>query len=141
MSRSAYWRDVASVAEATRQECDAFDPETGDPATCIDTGVVPIVSLYVRVHRDGAELSDVECSLLEGALADWLAAFATCHDRPFEGGYTVREVTLAWSQNGSLRETVRELVGVRDDVAENGADETWDRAGGRPASDGGARTD
>lgn len=114
MSRSNYWRDVASVAEATRQECDSFDPETGDPGTCIDTGIAPIVSLYVRVRRDGAQLSAVERSLLEGALADWLSAFAACHDVPFDGGYTVREVALAWTDNGSLRETVRGLVGVQE---------------------------
>lgn len=112
MSRSGYWRDVASVAEATRTECEGFDPVTGDPATCITEGIAPIVSLYVRVRRQGTDLSPVERSLLEGALTDWLAAFAACHDVPFGGGFTVREVALAWTANGSLRETVRELVGV-----------------------------
>ena len=116
MSRSAYWRDVASVAETTRRDCEAFDPESGDPITCIGSGVAPIVALFVRVRREGELLSDVERSLLEGALNDWLAAFATCHDVSFEGGYTVREVAIAWRGDGDLGETVRELVGV-DDVA------------------------
>lgn len=112
MSRSGNWRDVASVAEATRTECERFDPETGDAATCITEGVAPIVSLFVRVRRQGEVLSPVERSLLEGALTDWLTAYAACHDVPFSGGFTVREVALAWTRNGSLRETVRELVGV-----------------------------
>lgn len=112
MSRSEYWRDVASVAESTRQECDSFDTETGDPATCIQEGIAPIVALYIRVRQEGEQLSDVERSLLEGALTDWLTAFAACHDVPFDGGFTVREIALAWTANGSLRETVRELVGV-----------------------------
>ena len=112
MSRSNHWRDVASVAETTRTECEAFDPATGDAAACIDAGVAPIVSLYVRVRREGGRLSPVERSLLEGALTDWLTAFAACHDVSFGGGFTVREVALAWNANGSLGETVEELVGV-----------------------------
>lgn len=112
MSRSGHWRDVASVAETTRTECETFDPETGDTATCIEAGVAPIVSLYVRVRHEGGELSPVERSLLEGALTDWLAAFAACHDVAFSGGFTVREVALAWSENGGLEETVEHLVGV-----------------------------
>jgi hypothetical protein len=121
MSRSGYWRDVASVAETTRTDCESFDPETGDAATCIETGIAPIVSLYVRVRQQGEELSPVERSLLEGALTDWLAAFAACHDTPFGGGFTVREVALAWTENGTLDATVRELIGVDGHAGDEGS--------------------
>lgn len=114
MNRSDHWRDVADVAERTRTQAADFDPESQDPAECIDSGVRPIVALYVKVRRSGDTLSEVERSLLEGALNDWLGKFAACYDRPFDGGYTVREVAMAWARDGSLRETVRDLVGVRE---------------------------
>lgn len=133
MSRSNHWRDVASVAETTRTECEAFDPATGDAAACSDAGVAPLVSLYVRIRREGGRLSPVERSLLEGALTDWLTMFTACHDVSSGGGFTVREVVLAWTENGTLETTVRELVGVD---AGGGVDRR-DRAGGRGDGDAG----
>lgn len=114
MSRSARWRDVAAVAERTREECAEFDPETDSPAKCVDAGVRPIVTLFLTVREEGETLSEVERSLLEGALNDWLRAYASCFDRAFDGGYTVREVAMACLSNGPLDETVRTLVGVEE---------------------------
>lgn len=136
MSRSSHWRDVADVAERTRTQSADFDPEEDDPAACIHAGVEPIVTLFVRVRRSGDELSEVERSLLEGALNDWLGKYAACFDRPFDGGYTVREVAMAWVENGALEETVRELVGVdAEDPRVPAAAENGPSPGANPGPD------
>lgn len=111
-ARSAFWGEVRAVAETSRQRVEEFDPAAHGPDECVREGIAPIVSLYVRVSRRGDSLSEVERSLLSGVLNDWLAAYAACHETGFEGGYTVREVALQYATNGSLEETVADLVGV-----------------------------
>jgi hypothetical protein len=112
MSRSKYWEEVRSVVRQSRLNLDAFDPDRDDPAQCVKAGVRPIVSLYVRVRRDGATLSDVERSLLSGELNDWLSAYARAHGTACGADFTVHEVAMAYARDDSLERAVRRLLGL-----------------------------
>ncbi|MGZ0746063.1 MULTISPECIES: hypothetical protein [unclassified Haloparvum] len=108
--RSAYWDEVATLVEQSRGRFEEFDPETGDAQVPITEGVVPIVELYVEVRRDDVTLSQVERSLIEGLLNDWLNAYARAHDTSCPGEFSVHDVVLAFAEAGSLEDAVHDLT-------------------------------
>lgn len=108
--RSAYWDEVATLVEQSRDRYEAFDPETGDERVPITEGVVPIVELYAEVRRDDVTLSQVEQSLLEGVLNDWLNAYAQVHETSCPGEFSVHDVVFALTKAGSLERAVHDLV-------------------------------
>ncbi len=112
MSRSSYWDDVAALAERSRRASAEFDPSSGTPADCIEAGVAPIVRLYIETCREGADLSAVERSLLEGALNDWLQQYAACRELPaYEGtAFSVHEVAMEAARTGEVETAVTSLL-------------------------------
>lgn len=108
--RSAYWDEVAALVEQSRGRFAEFDPETGDERVPIDEGVMPIVELYAEARRDDVTLSQVERSLLEGVLNDWLGAYAHAHGTTCPGEFSVHDVVLAFRKAGSLEPAVHDLV-------------------------------
>jgi hypothetical protein len=114
MKRSAYWEEVTTLVERSREACAAFDP-AADDATArepLAEGVRPILRLYVRSRREGEPLSAVEESLLEGALNDWLDHYAACHETVPDDHVTLHEAAMEYAESGSLRAATRTLVGV-----------------------------
>ncbi|MFB6155984.1 MAG: hypothetical protein ABEJ22_08815 [Haloferacaceae archaeon] len=112
MSRSSHWEEVRAVVEQSRQDAAAYDPDGGDPDVCIERGVRPIVSLYVRAHRNGESLSDVERSLLSSLLNDWLSLYAQAQSDHLDADFTVHEVATAYVESTSLRGAVRDLTNL-----------------------------
>ncbi|MFB6235302.1 MAG: hypothetical protein ABEH81_03205 [Halopenitus sp.] len=108
--RSAYWDEVATLVEQSRGRFEEFDPETGSDTVPLAEGVVPIVELYAEVRRDDMTLSQVERSLLEGVLNDWLNAYARAHDTSCPGEFSVHDVVLAFAEAGSVEDAVHDLV-------------------------------
>jgi hypothetical protein len=109
--RSALWREVAGLAEESRREHESFDPGSGSPRDCIETGIAPILRLYVHACREGIDLSAVERSLLEGALNDWLRSYAEVRDFPsFEGtAFSLHEVAMEFADAGDVGCAVERL--------------------------------
>jgi hypothetical protein len=109
--RSQVWEEVAVLTEESRSEQAAFDPETGTPAECIESGIAPIVRLYVHACREGVDLSAVERSLLEGVLNDWLRSYADMRGYPsFEGtGFSLHEVAMEFAAAGDVEAAVERL--------------------------------
>lgn len=110
MNRSTYWTEVAPLVERSRRRYERFEPEGATPEVCLQAGVEPIVSLYVAARSDGAELSTVELSLLDGALNDWLKMYARCRNTRLDGQYSVHEVAIDTAKRGDLGTVVDELV-------------------------------
>lgn len=108
--RSAYWDEVASLVEQSRGRFEQFDLETDDEAIPIRDGIMPIVELYAEARRDDVTLSQVERSLLEGVLNDWLNAYARMHGTACPGEFSVHDVVLAFAEAGSLETAVHDLV-------------------------------
>jgi hypothetical protein len=114
MKRSAYWEEVTALVERSREECASFEPaaEGSDPRVPLESGVGPIVRLYVDSRRESEPLSAVEESLLEGVLNDWLDQFAECHDTVPDDRVSLHEVAMCYADHGSLVAAGRELVGL-----------------------------
>ncbi len=110
MNRSTYWAEVAPLVERSRRRCERFEPEGTNPQVCVRSGIEPIVSLYVAARSDGAELSTVELSLLDGALNDWLKMYAQCRDTWLDSQYSVHEVAMDTAKRGDLVTVVDDLV-------------------------------
>lgn len=109
--RSVRWRAVSTLAESSRRDCRSFDPDASSPADAISAGVDPLLTEYVRCCREGVRLSAVERSLLEGALNDWLRAYASARGLPtFEGtAFSVHELALEYAREGDTADAVEQL--------------------------------
>ncbi len=102
---------MTTLAETSRHQCQSFDPEESTPAEAIAEGIEPLLTEYVRCCRDGIRLSAVERSLLEGALNDWLRAYAAARELPaFEGtAFSVHELAIEYARTGETAEAVEQL--------------------------------
>lgn len=113
--RSLRWRSVTTLAERSRRDCREFDPEAATPADAVDEGIEPLLTEYVRCRREDVRLSAVERSLLEGALNDWLRAYAATRGLPtFEGtAFSVHELAIEYARTGETAAAVRHLFSER----------------------------
>ena len=144
MKRSAYWEEVTTLVERSREECASFDPAAAesDPQVPLESGVGPIVGLYVSSRREGEPLSAVEESLLEGVLNDWLEQFAACHDTVPDDRVSLHEVAMCYADRGSFVATGRALIGLDPAESTAGGSSPEPSCAAATASDGGSeRTD
>ncbi|MFB6127458.1 MAG: hypothetical protein ABEJ79_09235 [Halolamina sp.] len=118
---SDHWDEVAAVVRQSRRRLKGFDPAVDSRTVACREGIAPIVELYVAVRRRGDSLSDVERSLLSGALNDWLDAYGRCVDRSPDGEFSLHEVALTYAREGSVVDTVVALV---DDADSSTASQT-----------------
>ncbi|WP_327052475.1 hypothetical protein [Halomicrococcus gelatinilyticus] len=95
---SEYRDRIADLAERSREDREAFEPPADPPAEAealsyLRSGVGEVVAVYVE-GRTGefAAFDDVELSLLERALNDWLELYARCYGEEIDAEFTVREV-------------------------------------------------
>jgi hypothetical protein len=147
MMRSAYWEEVTTLVERSREECASFEPaaDESDPHVPLESGVGPIVRLYVNSRRESEPLSAVEESLLEGVLNDWLDQYAACHDTVPDDRVSLHEVAMCYAEHGTLVATGRALVGL-DPAAPDSSSATASDGGsedtdGRTTCDGRSRED
>ncbi|MFC5366599.1 hypothetical protein [Salinirubrum litoreum] len=144
MKRSAYWEEVTTLVERSREECASFDPaaDESDPHVPLAAGVGPIIELYVDSRRESEPLSAVEESLLEGVLNDWLDQFAACHDTVPDDRVSLHEVAMCYADHGSLVSTGRDLVGLDAATSSStpAASASASASSGGTGTDGGADT-
>jgi hypothetical protein len=110
---------IAELAEAARVEREVFDPPRSLPDRERATGYLregfgPAVALYLDAHtgEGGAHFSEVELSLLERAINDWLALYLQCHGAGRDPDVTVREAAEVLVETRDIRDTARRLTGV-----------------------------
>lgn len=111
---SDHWDEVAAVVRQSRRRLGRFDPAVDSRRVACREGVAPIVELYVAVRRRGSALSDVERSLLSGALNDWLDAYGHCVDRSLDAEFSLHEVALTYAHEGDVVNAVTVLVDDAD---------------------------
>lgn len=119
MGETAYADRIAELAEAAREEREGFDPPTSLPDReralgYLHDGFGPVVALYLDAHtgEDGARFSEVELSLLERAMNDWLALYLHCHGAGRDPDVTVREAAALLVETHDVRDTAQRLTGV-----------------------------
>ena len=115
---SEHWDHVAELADRARRDVEGFvEPETPPDderaLAYLRDGVAEVVSVYIE-GRTGeyADFSDVEVTLMERAVNDWLTLYARCYGTEIEAAFTVREVAKTALDTHNLRDTARLLTGV-----------------------------
>jgi hypothetical protein len=116
---SARWervRTLASESRRVRESCDppAEPPDEEQAKRYLVEGVGPAVSVYVEGRTGGsnAAFSDVELSLLERALNDWLTLYARCYGVELDADFSVREAATALLDTRNVVDTAQVLTRV-----------------------------
>jgi hypothetical protein len=116
---SAHWERVRTLASESRRDRESFDPPAEPPdeeqaKRYLVEGVGPAVSVYVEGRTGGsnAAFSDVELSLLERALNDWLTLYARCYGVELDADFSVREAATALLDTRNVVDTAQVLTRV-----------------------------
>jgi hypothetical protein len=119
MEGTAYADRIAELAEEAREERESFDPPASlpDRERALDylrEGFGPAVALYLDAHtgEDHARFSEVELSLLERAINDWLALYLRCHGAGRDPDVTVREAAEVLVETHNVCDTAQLLTDV-----------------------------
>ena len=120
MRHSEYWDRISTNAERARQAREAFDPPAEPPdeeraMTYLREGFGPVVALYVEARTGGGpmvEFSDVEFTLLQRALNDWLELYARCYGIELDAQFTIREAAQLMVETHNVHDTARVLTHV-----------------------------
>lgn len=78
-------------------------------------GLGPLVATYVQARTGGGEpaaFSEVEFTLLQRALNDWLELYALCYGVNLDAAFTVREAAELLIETHNVRDTARALTKV-----------------------------
>ncbi|WP_232687280.1 hypothetical protein [Halobacterium zhouii] len=118
-SHSAHWERVRALAEESRRDRESFDPPTEPPdeeqaKRYLVEGVGPAVSVYVEGRTGGsnAAFSDVELSLLERAMNDWLTLYTRCYGVELDADFSIREAATALLDTRNVVDTAQVLTRV-----------------------------
>ncbi|MFC5280166.1 hypothetical protein ACFPM1_15570 [Halorubrum rubrum] len=119
MTTSPYAERIADLADRAREERKSFEPPASPPAKergleYLREGFGPTVAVYLR-GRTGDEhvrFSEVELSLLQAAINDWLALYLRCHGSSRDPAVTVREAAELLVETHNVRDTAQLLTGV-----------------------------
>lgn len=119
MTTSQYAERIADLADRAREERESFDPPTSPPAEergleYLREGLGPTIAVYLRA-RTGDEhvrLSEVELSMLQAAVNDWLALYLRCYGSSRDPDVTVREAAELLVETHNVRDTAQLLTHV-----------------------------
>lgn len=123
--RSAYWDRIKPLANRARRDCERFDPpeEPPDEEQALEylrEGVGPAVSIYVE-GRTGGELAaftDVEFSLLERSMNNWLSLYAQCYGVQLDADFSIREAATVLLDTRNVVDTAQVLTRIPDRALE-----------------------
>lgn len=115
------YRDrIADLAERSRRDRRAFErpddpPDEEAAMEFLRDGVGRVVSVYIdaRTGRPAA-LDDVELSLLQRALNDWLELYVRCYGQDIDAEFTPREAAELVIETHNVRDTAQLLTRVPD---------------------------
>ncbi len=123
MAHSEYWNRIAANADRARRARERFEPPEDPPdeeraMDLLRDGLGPLVATYVEARTGGGEptaFSEVEFTLLQRALNDWLELYALCYGVDLDAAFTVREAAELLIETHNVRDTARALTKVPDD--------------------------
>jgi hypothetical protein len=123
MAHSEYWNRIAANADRARRARERFEPPEDPPdeeraVDLLRDGLGPLVATYVEARTGGGEptaFSEVEFTLLQRALNDWLELYALCYGVDLDAAFTVREAAELLIETHNVHDTARALTKVPSD--------------------------
>jgi hypothetical protein len=120
MTHSEYWDRIAANADRARRVRERFEPPEDPPdeqraLEFLREGLGPLVATYVEARTGGGEqvaFSEVEFTLLQRALNDWLELYARCYGVTLDAEFTVREAAELLVETHNVRDVARMLTKV-----------------------------
>ncbi|MFC6992889.1 hypothetical protein ACFQH3_14805 [Haladaptatus sp. GCM10025707] len=119
VTHSPYWERISALAERARADREASTLVRGDPDTeramaYLREGAGQAVLVYIeaRTGDEQVRFSEVEFSLLERALNDWLDCYAHCYGVELDADFTVREMAELLIKTDNIHDTAQLLTGV-----------------------------
>ena len=140
MTHTEYWDRISDLAERATAAREVFVPPEEPPDVYramqfLREGVGPAIMIYVdaRTGGDLTRFSDVEHSLLEQALNDFLEMYASCYGYEIECRYSVRETAETLVATHNVADTAQILTKVppREEMPDGwksgyGTETDWD---------------
>lgn len=120
MTHSEYWDRIAANADRARRARERFEPPEDPPdeqraLEFLREGLGPLVATYVEARTGGGEpvaFSEVEFTLLQRALNDWLELYARCYGVTLDAQFTVREAAELLVETHNVHDVARALTKV-----------------------------
>jgi hypothetical protein len=124
--RSRFWERIKPLSERARRDREHFErpddpPDEQQALEYLREGVGPAISIYVegRTGGNAAPFTDVELSLLERSLNNWLSLYAACYGEELDADFSIREAAEVLVDTRNVVDTARVLTqiperGVRD---------------------------
>ncbi|MXR20838.1 hypothetical protein [Halobacterium bonnevillei] len=124
--RSRYWERIKPLADRARRDCEHFErpeepPDEQQALEYLREGVGPAISIYVEGRTGGQRVpfTDVELSLLEQSMNNWLSLYAQCYGKELDAAFSIREAAEVLLDTRNVADTARVLThiperGVRD---------------------------
>jgi hypothetical protein len=135
MTHTEYWERISELAARATTAREEFVPPEDPPderraTEFLRNGVGPAVSIYIEARSGGDQtpFPDVEHSLLERALNDFLELYTRCYGYEVDCTFSVLEAAETLVQTHNVKDTAQVLTKVppREDAPgawQPGADE------------------
>lgn len=134
MTRTEYWDEIARLADEANRAREAFSPPEEPPdreraMEFLREGVGPAVMVYVDARTgEWVRFSDIEHSLLERAMNDYLTLYARCFGEQIDAEFSVREAAELLVETHNILDVAQLLT----HVPERSSREAGDRPAWQP---------
>lgn len=117
--RSRYWERIKPLANRARRDCERFErpaepPDEAQALEYLREGVGPAISVYVEGRTGGERVpfTDVELSLLEQSMNNWLSLYAQCYGAELDAEFSIREAATVLLDTRNVVDTARVLTHI-----------------------------
>jgi len=105
---------LADEAVATRESLDPDPPDDDRAMELLREGLGPTVALYCEARTGGTmvRFSEREFERLQGALNEWLVAYAACYGADIQADFTIRKAAELLIETHNIRDVAQLLTDV-----------------------------
>jgi len=105
---------LADEAATVRSDIDPDPPDDDRAMDLLREGLGPTVVLYceARTGESMVRFSEREFDLLQGALNDWLVAYAACYGTEITADFTITEAAELLVETHNIRDVAQLLTDV-----------------------------
>lgn len=118
---SRFWERIKPLSERARRDREHFErpedpPDEQQALAFLREGVGPAISIYVEGRTGGERVpfTDVELSLLERSLNNWLSLYAACYGEDLDADFSIRQAAEVLVDTRDVVDTARVLTQIPD---------------------------